>query len=147
MLIAYEVEVGARLKDHCSMSVSEARTRGVYIQVESTHDPARSIPEQNHWFFLYTVTISNEGNETVQLLNRHWIITDGDGHVQEVRGPGVVGEQPVLEPGQSFKYTSGCPLRTAFGFMRGTYTMRTEGGESFEAQIADFELSEPYAIN
>ena len=147
MLIAYEVEVGARLKDHCSMSVSEATTRGVYIQVESTHDPARSMPEQNQWFFLYTVTISNEGNETVRLLNRHWIITDGDGQVQEVQGPGVVGEQPVLEPGQSFKYTSGCPLRTAFGFMRGTYTMRTEGGESFEAQIADFELSEPYAIN
>jgi ApaG protein len=147
MLIAYEVEVGARLEDHSSMSVSEATTRGVYIQVESTHDSARSIPEKNHWFFLYTVTIRNEGNETVQLLNRHWIITDGDGHAQEVRGPGVVGEQPVLEPGQSFKYTSGCPLRTAFGFMRGTYTMRTEGGESFEAQIADFELSEPYAIN
>lgn len=129
------------------MSSSEATTRGVYVQVESTLDPMRSNPEQKHWFFLYTVTISNEGDETVRLLNRHWIITDGEGHVEEVRGPGVVGEQPTLEPGQSFQYTSGCPLPTAFGFMRGTYTMVTEGGECFEAQIAEFELSEPYAIN
>lgn len=129
------------------MSTSEATTCGVHIRVESELDPGRSAPEHEHWFFLYTVTITNQGQETVQLLSRHWIITDGNGHVEEVRGPGVVGEQPLLEPGQSFHYTSGCPLPTAFGFMRGTYQMVTKTGEQFDAEIADFELSEPYSIN
>ncbi len=129
------------------MSSSEATTRGVHVQVESVFDPERSSPEQSRWFFLYTVTISNQGVETVRLISRHWIITDGEGHVEEIKGPGVVGEQPILEPGQSFQYTSGCPLPTAFGFMRGTYQMVAQGGESFDAQIADFELSEPYSVN
>ena len=129
------------------MSSSEATTRGVHVRVESAFDPERSSPQQNSWFFLYTVTISNQGTETVRLISRHWIITDGDGHVEEVTGPGVVGEQPILEPGQSFQYTSGCPLPTQFGFMRGTYQMMAQGGESFDARIADFELSEPYSVN
>ncbi len=129
------------------MGGSEATTRGVIVQVESELDPGRSAPQHGHWFFLYTVTITNRGEETVQLLRRHWVITDGDGEVEEVEGPGVVGEQPVLTPGQSFQYTSGCPLPTAFGFMRGTYQMATISGDRFEAEVADFELSEPYSIN
>ena len=129
------------------MAISEATTRGVHVRVESKLDPGRSAPQHDHWFFLYTVTITNHGEETVQLLSRHWIITNGEGHVEEVQGPGVVGEQPILGPGQSFQYTSGCPLPTAFGFMRGTYKMLTKSGEQFDAEIADFELSEPYSIN
>lgn len=129
------------------MGSSEATTRGVEVRVQSEFDPQRSAPRQNHWFFRYTVTITNKGNETVQLLDRHWIITDGRGEVEEVRGPGVVGHQPVLEPGESFEYTSGCPLTTSFGFMRGAYRMTTKRGEGFEAVVADFELSQPYSIN
>jgi len=129
------------------MGASEATTRSVHIQVESEYDPTRSAPKQDHWFFLYTVTITNNGDEVVQLVNRHWVITNGNGEVEEVRGPGVVGQQPILEPGQSFRYTSGCPLPTSYGFMRGTYEMVTAGGEDFEAEIADFELSEPYSVN
>jgi ApaG protein len=129
------------------MGASEATTRGVHVQVESEYDPTRSAPQQDHWFFLYTVTITNNSEEAVQLVNRHWVITNGSGEVEEVRGPGVVGQQPILQPGQSFRYTSGCPLPTSFGFMRGTYEMVTAGGDDFEAEIADFELSEPYSVN
>jgi ApaG protein len=129
------------------MGASEATTRGVRVEVEAEYDPARSAPHEQHWFFLYTVTISNESEESVQLVSRHWVITNGTGDVEEVRGPGVVGHQPILEPGQSFKYTSGCPLTTSFGFMRGSYQMVTSSGDAFEAKIADFELSEPYSVN
>jgi ApaG protein len=129
------------------MGSSETITRGVVVRVESEFDEARSAPQKNHWFFLYTVTITNEGNEAVQLVSRHWLITNGAGQVEEVRGPGVVGQQPVIEPGQSFRYTSGCPLPTAFGFMRGTYQMVTRSGEAFDARVADFELSGPYSVN
>jgi ApaG protein len=129
------------------MGASEATTRGVHVRVESAFDAGRSAPQRGQWFFLYTVTITNRSQEAVQLVNRHWVITNGDGDVEEVRGPGVVGQQPVLEPGQSFKYTSGCPLPTAFGFMRGSYEMVTGGGEAFDAEVADFELSEPYSVN
>lgn len=129
------------------MFTSEAVTRGVRVYVESEYSPERSRPHHNEWFFLYTIRISNEGTETVQLLTRHWIITDATGHVEEVRGPGVVGQQPVLAPGQSFEYTSGCPLATPFGSMKGTYQMVTRDGEQFDAQIAPFELSEPYTVH
>ena len=129
------------------MFTSEATTRGIRIRVQSAYIPDRSQPDQQQWFFAYNVRISNEGTETAQLLSRHWIITDADGRVEEVRGPGVVGEQPVLEPGESFEYTSGCPLRTAFGTMHGTYQMVTHGGERFDAEIAAFSLGEPHAIN
>ena len=109
--------------------------------------PERSEPAKNQWFFLYTITISNEGMDTVQLLTRHWIITDGTGHVEEVRGPGVVGKQPRLKTGESFEYTSGCPLSTPFGVMEGTYQMITESGERFDAKVAPFTLSEPYTVH
>ncbi len=99
------------------------------------------------WFFLYTVTITNQGASTVQLLDRHWIITDANGAVEEVRGPGVVGRQPVLRPGESFEYTSGCPLATPFGSMNGSYRMVDDTGESFEATIAPFALSEPTMLH
>ncbi len=129
------------------MSTSEALTRGVRVQVRSQFAPERSNPAAHQWFFLYTVTIANEGAETVQLMTRHWIITDGNGHVEEVKGPGVVGEQPVLKPGESFTYTSGCPLTTALGTMEGTYQMVTASGEAFDAAIAAFILSEPYTVH
>ena len=129
------------------MFTSETVTRGVRVQVKSMYDPERSRPSQNQWFFLYTIKITNEGTGTVQLLTRHWIITDASGHVEEVRGPGVVGEQPILGPGESFEYTSGCPLGTPFGTMRGTYQMITIDGEHFDADIAEFELSEPYTVH
>jgi ApaG protein len=126
---------------------SEAVTQGVRVHVESRYDPTRSRPNQQQWFFLYTIQISNEGSETMQLISRHWIITDANGKVEEVQGPGVVGEQPVLAPGQSFEYTSGCPLTTPFGTMHGTYQMITRTGQRFDAQIPAFTLSEPHALH
>ena len=129
------------------MFTSEATTRGVRVSVVSEYAADRSKPNQQQWFFLYTITIANEGAETVQLLTRHWIITDGSGHIEEVRGPGVVGQQPVLAPGETFTYTSGCPLTTPFGRMEGTYQMVTRSGETFDAQIAPFTLSEPYTVH
>ena len=129
------------------MFSSEAVTRGIRVLVEPQFDPTRSRPGESLWFFLYTVTISNQSDETVQLLSRHWIIVDENDQVEEVRGPGVVGEQPVLAPGESFQYTSGCPLRTATGSMEGSYQMITTQGEAFDARIARFTLSEPYVVN
>jgi len=117
------------------------------VHVESRYDPSRSQPDQERWFFLYTVTITNEGGARVQLLNRHWVITDGNGLVQEVRGEGVVGEQPELEPGESFEYTSGCPLGTEIGTMQGSYEMLDGDGRRFPVKIAEFTLSEPYIVN
>lgn len=129
------------------MFTSEATTRGIRVRAHSAYVPERSQPDQNHWFFVYTVQITNDGSEAAQLVSRHWIITDANGHVQEVRGPGVVGEQPLLAPGESFEYTSACPLTTPFGTMHGTYQMVTQSGGRFDAQIAAFTLSEPTAIN
>ena len=129
------------------MPASEAVTRGIRISVETQYDPTRSSPQQSQWFFLYTIRISNEGSVTAQLMTRHWIITDATGHVEEVKGPGVVGEQPVLAQGQSFEYTSGCPLTTPFGSMRGSYQMTTADGEQFDAEIAEFILREPHAMH
>jgi Uncharacterized protein affecting Mg2+/Co2+ transport len=103
----------SELKDqplHASMS--EAVTNNVRVEVESQFAPEHSQPFDNQWFFYYTVRITNEGEETVQLLSRHWIVRDAVGHIEEFQGPGVVGEQPVLGPGESFQYTSGCPLKT-----------------------------------
>ncbi|HWK12653.1 MAG TPA: Co2+/Mg2+ efflux protein ApaG [Vicinamibacterales bacterium] len=129
------------------MFTSDAVTRGIKVHVESEYAPEKSQPSQNQWFFLYTITIANEGRETVQLLTRHWIITDATGRIEEVRGPGVVGKQPILKPGDSFTYTSGCPLGTPFGVMQGTYQMVTDTGEHFDATIAPFTLSEPYTVH
>lgn len=128
------------------MFTSEAVTRGVRVRVESEYSPQRSQPLKKQWFFLYTITILNESTDTVQLLTRHWIITDGTGRVEEVRGPGVVGKQPTLKPGDSFEYTSGCPLATPFGVMEGTYQMISHAGDRFDVKIAPFTLSEPYTV-
>lgn len=130
-----------------SMFTSEAITRGIRVHVTAEYSPERSRPAEREWFFLYTVRITNEGAETVQLASRHWIITDANGEESEVRGTGVVGEQPVLEPGEGFEYTSGCPLGTSFGTMRGTYQMVTGDGGGFDAEIAPFTLSEPYTVH
>ena len=127
--------------------MSDALTNGVRVQVLPTYHPERSRPQARYWFFSYRVRISNVGEAPVQLLARHWIITDADGKVQEVRGPGVVGEQPVLGPGESHQYSSFCPLGTSFGTMHGTYEMVTDAGETFHAEIAPFALGEPYSIN
>ncbi|MGH0037183.1 MAG: Co2+/Mg2+ efflux protein ApaG [Myxococcota bacterium] len=127
------------------MSSSEATTRGVRVRVEPRYSASHSKPGQ--WFFLYTVEIANLGAEPVQLVSRHWLIRDGAGRLEEVRGPGVVGEQPRLEPGESFEYTSGCPLPTPFGSMEGSYQMVTADGERFDARIAEFVLREPGAIH
>ena len=124
-----------------------AVTRGFRVDVESAYLPERSTPGSNQYAFKYTVRISNEGAVTAQLRARHWIITDADGKVQEVRGEGVVGAQPRLLPGQSFEYTSWCMLGTPHGSMRGSYQMQTDGGEYFDAQIAPFPLSLPYSLN
>ena len=127
---------------------SDAVTRSIRVHVEPRFDPDRSRPAAGQWFFLYTVTIENQGDETVQLLSRHWVITDGAGRVEEVRGPGVVGEQPVLAPGESFRYTSGCPLRTDVGKMEGSYQMvATATGEGFDIDIAPFTLCAPGLVH
>jgi ApaG protein len=123
---------------------SEAVTRDIRVHVETEYSPGRSNPVKNQWFFLYTIRVTNESRETVQLISRHWIITDALGQIEEVRGEGVVGKQPVLEPGESFEYTSGCPLTTPFGSMRGTYHMINDRQENFEVEIPQFLLTEPY---
>jgi ApaG protein len=123
-------------------TTSEAVTQGVRVEVTARFSPEHSDQGRRKWFFLYTIRITNEGLQTVQLLNRHWVITDANGEVEEVRGPGVVGQQPVLRQGESFEYTSGCPLETPFGSMQGTYEMQVEGGETFQAEVAGFALRE-----
>ena len=127
--------------------MSDTTTRGIRVQVEGFYDAERSAPQEGYYFFAYQVRITNLGKETAQLVSREWIITDGDGDVQRVAGPGVVGEQPVLPPGGTFEYTSFCPLRTPVGTMHGNYHMRTAAGEQFEAAIAPFSLAVPHAVN
>ena len=130
-----------------SETTSEQVTEGIRVSVRARHSPEHSKPAEHRWFFLYTIRISNESERACQLISRHWIIRDATGHSEEVRGPGVVGEQPQLQPGDSFEYTSGCPLPTPFGSMEGLYEMRDPGGAAFEAHIARFELREPGAIH
>ena len=115
--------------------------------VSSAYVPAQSSPTNHRYVFSYTVKIANEGPQTAQLKTRHWIITDGDGKIEEVRGPGVVGEQPVLKPGEHFEYTSGCVLTTPRGTMQGTYQMVRPDGAAFDAEIAPFSLALPYSLN
>jgi ApaG protein len=128
-------------------STYEAVTNNVRVEVESQYAPEHSQPFENHWFFYYTIRITNEGEAPVQLLSRHWIATDATGHTDEVKGPGVVGEQPVLAPGESFQYTSGWPLKTATGVLRGTYQMTDENGGRFDVEIAPVALHEPYTVH
>ncbi|MCA9603216.1 MAG: Co2+/Mg2+ efflux protein ApaG, partial [Myxococcales bacterium] len=115
---------------------SEATTRGVRVSVESQYLAEQSAPSQNRYVFAYTIQIANESSRAVQLRSRHWVITHGDGHVEEVRGPGVVGAQPHLSPGEAFKYTSGAVLRTPRGTMHGEYNMVDSDGEPFDVDIA-----------
>lgn len=127
--------------------MSEAVTNSIRVEVISKYSPENSRPLQDVWVFEYTVRITNQGAETVQLLSRHWIITDALDHVEEVKGPGVVGEQPVLAPGESFKYSSWCPLKTPTGLMHGTYQMARAGGSQFDIEIAPFALKARYMVN
>jgi len=127
--------------------MSDTITRGIRVQVESFYDEDRSSPQESYYFFAYQVRISNEGAERAQLISREWIITDANGESQRVQGPGVVGEQPVLAPGEAFEYTSFCPLSTAVGTMHGSYHMVRPDGSSFEAEIAPFSLAMPHAVN
>jgi ApaG protein len=118
-------------------------TRSIKVTVRPFYLDQHSSPAEGHWVWAYHVRIENEGSETVQLRRRHWQITDSAGRVQEVRGPGVVGEQPVLEPGGSFEYTSSCPLPTPSGFMVGDYEMETRSGENFVVRVPAFSLDTP----
>ena len=121
----------------------EARTRDLVVRVSPYVLPDQSDPEDRRWVWGYDVEIENHGAEVVQLISRHWVITDALGRIEEVEGDGVVGEQPVLKPGEAFRYTSGCPLTTASGVMEGEYRMVTSDGETFEALIPPFSLDLP----
>src|SRR5579862_9426889 len=120
-----------------------ANTRGIAVSVEPTYLESRSSPDSSQYFWTYRVIIENQGRETVQLLSRHWMISNARGELTEVKGPGVVGEQPVLEPGESFQYTSGAPLDTPSGMMGGAYQMETGSGERFDIEIPTFSLDRP----
>jgi ApaG protein len=120
-----------------------AITRGIAVSVEPTYLEANSSPGNSQYVWAYQVTIENQGPETVQLLSRHWMITNARGELNEVKGPGVVGEQPVLKPGESYAYTSGAPLNTPWGMMGGSYQMESESGERFDIEIPTFSLDSP----
>ena len=120
-----------------------ATTQGIKVMVEPQYDEERSRREAGEYFWLYTIEIRNEGTAKVELRSRYWRITDGNGKVQEVRGKGVVGVEPVIHPGQAFRYTSGVPLDTPTGFMSGTYRMEVEGGEVIDVEIPLFSLDSP----
>ena len=126
---------------------SKETTRGICIRVSAKYSPEHSDPPRQLWRFIYTVTITNESNDQVQLISRHWVITDAANHIEEVKGLGVVGRQPTLHPGESFEYSSNCPLRTPFGTMHGTYQMVAGDGNRFDATIAEFTLSGPYTLH
>lgn len=117
------------------------------MAVRARYSEEHSEPSASRWFFLYTITISNESDQRVQLMSRQWWIVDATGRTEEVQGPGVVGKQPVLEPGESFEYTSGCPLATPYGSMSGSYQMVRADGTSFDAEIAIFQMLQPNAVH
>ncbi len=125
---------------------STATTRGIRVDVEARFADEQRQPKPA-WLFQYEVAITNESPDMVRLLSRHWVIEHGDEHVEEVRGPGVVGARPYLVPGESFRYTSWCPLRSPFGMMRGSYVMEVPGGKKFEVEIAPFTLSQPVTLH
>lgn len=128
--------------------MSDTITRGIRIMVRPRFVPEQSDPANGQWLFAYHITIRNQGTQAVQLLSRHWIITNGEGHVEEVRGAGVVGYQPLLQPGEEFEYTSGCPLTTPVGTMHGEFNMVVpESGEKFDAKIEPFRLAVPRVLN
>ncbi len=127
--------------------MSDTTTNGIRVQVTTKYLPERSSPRDNEYLFAYFISISNVGSETAQLISRHWVITNTDGEEEEVRGEGVVGQQPVLTPGTTYNYNSFCQLKTSVGAMHGEYIMVTPSGESFEARIAPFTLAVPNALN
>jgi ApaG protein len=121
-----------------------ATTRNITVSVQPYFLADQSVPDADHFVWAYHVRIRNNGRETVRLLTRHWVITDSTGHLQEVRGEGVVGKQPVLRPGETFEYASGAPLATPSGMMMGSYRMQSESGESFDVAIPAFSLDSPH---
>lgn len=123
----------------------ESVTHKIRVRVTPEYLPDQSEPEENYFFWSYKVEITNLGKDTVQLKTRHWRITDANGRTEEVRGPGVVGEQPVLEPGKSFTYSSGCPLKTPQGLMVGSYQMVDAGGRMLDVAIPAFSLDSPFS--
>ena len=127
--------------------MSDTYTEGVRVRVEPEYLDTHSEPALGHWMHIYHVTVTNEGGLPVQLISRHWVVTNSNGEEQHVRGPGVVGQQPVLTEGESFRYTSGCPLDTPVGTMHGSYRMVRSDGYRFDAEISPFTLAEPYSIN
>lgn len=127
--------------------MSDTTTSGIRVQVRPSFWPERSNPDGGEWAFTYLVQITNVGASVATLRTRHWLITDATGHVEEVRGEGVVGKQPRLEPGASFEYTSWAMLKTPFGSMRGSYRFERDEGGTFEARISEFALAQPHAVN
>jgi ApaG protein len=127
--------------------MSEAKKYDVTVAARAAYVADQSDPSRNQYVFAYTITVTNTGSIAARLLSRHWIITDGDHHVQEVKGQGVVGQQPLLKPGESFEYTSGANLPTAVGTMRGTYQMVADDGQAFDATIPPFTLSVPRVLH
>lgn len=128
-------------------TMSDTTTRGIRVQVNAMYVRERSDPDNGHYFFAYRVVITNVGTEPMQLLNRHWVITDADENVEEVRGPGVVGETPRLMPQEHFEYTSFCPLPTPIGTMNGSFDMATDDDERFDAMVEPFLLAVPTVLN
>jgi len=123
-----------------------ARTRDILVRAAPIYQASQSDPAKNQFTWTYTIEIENHGTETVQLVSRHWIITDALNRVEEVKGPGVVGDQPTLKPREAYRYVSACPLTTSSGAMRGSYQMVTDGGEIFDAEIPEFSLHMPDAV-
>ncbi len=130
-----------------SVGVSNSITQGIRVTVRAVYVPEQSAPRAHRYVFAYTVRIANEGSESAQLRTRRWVITDANNKIEEVHGPGVVGQQPFLRPGDHFEYTSGCVLQTPRGEMRGTYQMHRSDGTSFDASIAAFALALPHSLN
>ena len=127
--------------------MSEAEQNKIQVEVETRYIEEQSNPEQNFYVFAYTITIQNKGEQAAQLLTRHWVITDSNQKIQEVRGDGVVGEQPLLKPGEQFVYTSGTMLETSVGTMKGSYQMLADDGSHFDATIEEFVLSTPRVLH
>jgi ApaG protein len=129
------------------MPIQKSTTHHIQVAVTVVYVPAESRPEQNYHFFAYKISIKNTGSRTAQLMSRHWIITDGLGRTEDVRGPGVVGLQPKITPGQTFEYDSACPLNTSSGTMRGSFQMVSEEGETFTVEVPEFYLIAPQALH
>ena len=127
--------------------MAESKKYEITIDVATQYLPDQSVPDAERYFFAYTITVTNSGTVAAQLISRHWIITDADGKVEEVRGLGVVGQQPLLKPGETFEYSSGCPLSTPVGTMSGSYQMVADDGTRFEAAVPEFVLAMPRTLH